>query len=384
MLVIDIAKHCNKELYIGLIDYEKAFDFMNRYLLMKKLMVNRIGSRFLVNLFNSYKQTKYVIKTSNSTLGNEIDTHVGVTQGKSTSANLFSFFISDMHESIEGVNTLDFMDPFNLLQLADDTCMLAANVTSFQKKMEKVFEYSKKKLLKINKKKSKFICMSNTYPTDTIKITEDINIDAIDPIGGYNWLGIWLIPTLEVSKIIEFNLHKKSSNIAKFYAWLEINTETSIIIKIRVLYSCLFASIVYGCEAWVDCKKYAEKLKKIEVKALKSCLGVKQGTTNDIVYQELNQPDIVATIQQRQFNFFKKYLDLHENECISKSLWNLYATLVNHNAPVNIRNYYENLMENSSQANVSERTNKIINSDATMSRTYVDITKCEYSQVSNI
>ena len=195
------------------------------------------------------------------------------------------------------------------------------------------------------------------------------------------WVSIWLIPTLEVSKIIEFNLHKKSSNIAKFYAWLEINTETSIIIKIRVLYSCLFASIVYGCEAWVDCKKYAEKLKKIEVKALKSCLGVKQGTTNDIVYQELNQPDIVATIQQRQFNFFKKYLDLQENECISKSLWNLYATLVNHNAPVNIRNYYENLMENSSQANVSERRNKIINSDATMSTTYVNITKCEYSQV---
>ena len=121
MLVIDIAKHCNKELYIGLIDYEKAFDFMNRYLLMKKLMVNRIGSRFLVNLFNSYKQTKYVIKTSNSTLGNEIDTNAGVTQGKSTSANLFSFFISDMHESIEGANTLDFLDPFNLLQLADDT-----------------------------------------------------------------------------------------------------------------------------------------------------------------------------------------------------------------------------------------------------------------------
>ena len=86
-----------------------------------------IGSRYLTNIYNIYKQTNYVIKTSNSTLGSEIATRVGVTEGKSSSAHLFPFFISDMHESIQDGNTSDFMDPYNLLQLADDTCILADN-----------------------------------------------------------------------------------------------------------------------------------------------------------------------------------------------------------------------------------------------------------------
>ena len=381
LLIIDIAKKCKKELYIGLIDYEKAFDFMNRYLLVKMLMDQGIGRGFITNLYNSYKETKYVIKASNSQLGNEMDTNVGLTQGKGSSANLFSFFISDMHECMDSINTSDFMDPHNLFQLADDTCIVAEKSSAFQEKMKSILNYSERKLLKINEKKSKFICMSKTYPTDTIQITKDISIQSIDTKQGYNWLGLWLTPTLDISEIVEFNLHKKSSNIAKFYAWLELNIDTPIIIKIKVLYSCLFASLLYGCEAWGDNRRYADRLMKMELKALKSCLGVKIGTTNDIVYQELNQPDIVATIKQRQYNFFKKYVELQEYECISKSVWNLYGTLVDQNVAGNVKYYYEKLDNNCYQVNMNERKSRILNSLATMSKTYVDNTKCLYSKV---
>ena len=381
LLIIDIAKQRKEGLYIGLIDYEKAFDFMNRYLLMKELIGKGIGSRYLTNIYNIYKQTNYLIKTSNSTLGSEIATRVGVTQGKSSSANLFSLFISDMYESIQDANTSDFMDPYNLLQLADDTCILADNLVSFKKKMEKTFEYSKRKLLRINKKKSKFICMSDEYDADTITITEDTNIGTIDPNEGYNWLGLWLTPTLDISKIIEFNLNKKMSNIAKFYAWLEINIDTPIILKIRVLYSCLFATIIYGCEAWGPNRKYADELKKIETKTRKSCLGVKQGTSNDIIYQELNQPDIVATIKERQFNFYKKYSNLQEHECTSKAIWKLYETLVKHDSPGNIRKYYENLKDKCSNDDITERRNRIMNSQSTMAKTYATKTNLVYSQL---
>ena len=243
--------------------------------------------------------------------------------------------------------------------------------------MEKTFEYTKRKLLRINKKKSKFICMSDEYDADTITITEDTNIGTIDPNEGYNCLGLWLIPTLHISKIIKF----KMSNIAKCYAWLEINTDTPIILKIRVLYSCLFATIIYGCEAWGSNRKYADQLKKIETKTLKSCLGVKQGTSNDIIYQELNQPDIIATIKERQFNFYKKYSNLQEHECTSKAIWKLYETLVKHDSPGNIRKYYENLKDKFSNDDITERRYRIMNSQSTMAKTYANITNLVYSQL---
>ena len=41
-------------------------------------------------------------------------------------------------------------------------------------------------------------------------------------------------------------------NVAKFYSWLEINEDTPFFVKIKVLYTCLFASLLYSVEAWGD------------------------------------------------------------------------------------------------------------------------------------
>ena len=82
---------------IGIIDYEKAFEYVNRYLMVTKMMEEGIGKRYLTSFILSYKKTNYVIKVSADKVGNTIETNTGVTQGKTSSANVFSFFVSDMH-----------------------------------------------------------------------------------------------------------------------------------------------------------------------------------------------------------------------------------------------------------------------------------------------
>ena len=39
----------------------------------------------------------------------------GVTQGKHSSSNFFSVFVSDMHQALDELNAHDYMDPINLL-----------------------------------------------------------------------------------------------------------------------------------------------------------------------------------------------------------------------------------------------------------------------------
>ena len=101
-------------------------------------------------------------------------------------------------------------------------------------------------------------------------------------------------------------LKKKTFNITKFYNWLDMNESAPIILKLIVLYSCMFAAILYSCETWGDLEVITVKLLQLERKALKRCLGVKSGITNDIIYCELNIPDIKASIIHRQFNFITK------------------------------------------------------------------------------
>ena len=52
-----------------------------------------------------------------------------------------------------------------------------------------------------------------------------------------------------------------------------------------------------------------DKLRKIELKALKAILKLKKGTTNDLVYHELRRLDIISKIKDCQYKFFDKLVN---------------------------------------------------------------------------
>ena len=57
-----------------------------------------------------YSFTSYVPKESNTSLGSGIETKRGVTQGKKSSANFFTLYVSDMLDAFREMID-DFMDP---------------------------------------------------------------------------------------------------------------------------------------------------------------------------------------------------------------------------------------------------------------------------------
>ena len=128
----------------------------------------------------------------------------------------------------------------------------------------------------------------------------------------------------------------------------------------------------------------------MERKALKCCLGVKSSVPNDIVYQELNIPDIVAKIMRLQQKFFAKIMMLEPEEAIVRQLLDkfiadeeycsdedsflayylrLQADHMNSNTTAN------NIIEN----NIAERKNKLQNAETTRITTYKEITNLDYN-----
>ncbi len=86
-LLMDIARKCKPTLYVTFIDYQKAYDKVDRYKLMSLLDSKGCGTRFLKALGASMTNSAGVI-------GNEtFSTSAGVRQGASTSCPLFTFFI---------------------------------------------------------------------------------------------------------------------------------------------------------------------------------------------------------------------------------------------------------------------------------------------------
>ena len=221
--------------------------------------------------------------------------------------------------------------------------------------MDLIARYSQEKYLKIHPSKSKYLHITDHAPMSVdIVINEGLTIKPLEDLG-YNWLGFRRCQSNVIPDIINFHFNKKIIHVCTFYSWLDVNRDTPIKIKIVVLYNCLFASLLYSCEVWGEIgDKLAEKVLKIEKKALKSCLGVKISTPDDVIYSELNKADILSTITGRQCKFFNKFISLDASNAISRCIWNVYSNLVYTNTP-NLYTYYSNLQPDNKIRNILER-----------------------------
>ena len=214
-LLLDWAKYRGDSIFVGLLDYEKAFDFVNRNRLIKDMVAKGADRSLVRNIFNMYMKTSYIPQIDRNRMGEEISTMFEVTQGKNSSCDIFSFYTSDMPGCFQNETLGE--DPLShlmkLLQLADDTVTGALSLSSLSDNFGKIFDYSQKKFTKVNYDKTQFMCFSDFLSKDPLRINEDIEIATVDPLEGYPWLGFHLSYTDNIPELVTYNLEKKNVNI---------------------------------------------------------------------------------------------------------------------------------------------------------------------------
>ena len=178
-----------------------------------------------------------------------------------------------------------------------------------------------------------------------------------------------LFMNVSIHKIIDINLNERINNVCKFYAWLEVNVETPIEIKLLVLDNCIFSSILYAVETWDDIGYTEKKLKLIEQKALKAVLKVKKGTSTDLLYNEIKRPDIMARIKDLQWKFYHRVMNLNDDDALVKNFINLC-----NNTP--IIEYYRSLSSTNKANNIRNREQNILDSISPMVKYYASYYKC--------
>ena len=89
-----------KSTYVSFIDFEKAFDWINRDLLLYKLIMNGIDGKFYFAIKSLYCQTSSCVKLNNI-LSSSFNTISGVRQGNNLSPTLFNIFINDLSNELK-------------------------------------------------------------------------------------------------------------------------------------------------------------------------------------------------------------------------------------------------------------------------------------------
>ena len=158
-----------EKLYCCFIDYEKAFDSIDRPLLWHKLFFEKVSSKLVKALKSMYDVVRACIRyKSLHSRARFFNYYTGLKQGDPSYPLLFIMFINDlidnMNSNIEHVFTTDERVLFMVLY-ADGTVVFAKSKETLQSLLHDIELYYGMWGLKVNAKKTKIMIFERSRHT---------------------------------------------------------------------------------------------------------------------------------------------------------------------------------------------------------------------------
>ena len=157
--IIRNRKSKNLDTFCAFIDYQKAFDWVNKDMLLFKLLKffklrGKIYDAIKCLLMNSVAKVRI-----NQMYTDWFSISSGVRQGDTLSPTLFSMYINDLAQGINNLACGIDIDNFQtgILLYADDVVIIAPDEEKLQRQLNFVYQWCQKWRLLINKSKSQVI-----------------------------------------------------------------------------------------------------------------------------------------------------------------------------------------------------------------------------------
>ncbi len=291
-LIIDFARKTKKKLYVVFVDYEKAYDRVNRNTLLNMLAQSGCGRVFLSAVARSITVTRNVLGDC------YFDATAGVRQGGSTSCSLFTFYINVTIQKIAEFGIDGFLGTLHCLLLMDDTVILASSRDAMNRKLLLLMEATKQTDMSVHPTKSKYFAI-NTADHDPF-VLGDVVISYQDV---YTYLGSPISNSSMVKQVAD-HAATKQCHVRKFASFIARNSDAPFEIKRKVWESCLNSALLYSCESWMV--KNLNPVQTQYLSSVKELLGVRMQTPSSLIYIELDIPSVQALVKKRQVDFLSK------------------------------------------------------------------------------
>ena len=185
--------NANKKLYVAMIDFRKAYDYVVRDTLWRKLIQLGVRGKILNIIKSMYKQIESNVKYNNNV--SDSYTHAfGVVQGDCLSSLMFALYVNDIEQVLEtsgfeGI-TIDNLKMFILLY-ADDIALISETEWGLQNGLDILYNYCTSSKLVINTQKSKVLVFKKGRQTCN-STTFMYNNEPLEIVNTFNYLGVVL------------------------------------------------------------------------------------------------------------------------------------------------------------------------------------------------
>ena len=272
-------------IYACYVDFRKAFDLVDRDLLLVRLNKMGIKGRLLVTIQALYKETTGSI-CLNSMLTEWFGTKYGVKEGDNLSPSLFSCFINPLLMEIDkcesGVKYSGFK--ISSLAYADDKKLLSNSETGLQKQISTLERWYHKWTLNINTSKTKVMHFNNNRQILCTRYRLRINDQDLETVKKYKYLGIVVDSHLKFNEAIEVlcvsvgrglgSLINKIQNLKNLDYGLYTKLYNSCVTPIMDYRSCCWYGITASNTKGIDDVQYQAMRYFLGVNRFTSMLGM--------------------------------------------------------------------------------------------------------------
>jgi exonuclease III len=318
-------------LFVGMVDFKKAFNFINRSILFYKLIKSGLQGRCINVLKNMYSQIKAKVKIG-IWLYDWIKDDCGTNQGGPLSPSMFRKLLIDLRNFLKSKHGIVITDGEILLHIlwADDLLLVADSPQGLQAQFDGLYAFCSKFQLIVNTVKTKVLVFGCKDGSSVAKFNFVFNGKEIEVCNSYKYLGAIFSTTKDCRGNIFKNMVNYTVDQA-LKACFSVLRKCSAVGKIspkiglHMFDACVLPILNYACEIWGQGKEFVN-IERIQLKFIKMLLGVKSSTATYAVYAETGRypiyiKQIICTVK---FYFRLQNLD---NSMIVKKIFNMLKDL---------------------------------------------------------
>ena len=300
-LLIEKLRQNNEEAYVTFIDYSKAFDSVIHEQLFDIMEKMGFPSHLTSLISSLYKDQKATIRWNNAN-SDFFNIEKGVRQGCILSPHLFNIYTEHTMRmsEIEGMGIAIGDRNLTNLRYADDTALLADNITSMKRILHRVDTAGKKAGLELNAKKTKVMQLNNEK-THSIRL----NKTDLENVEDFKYLGSIKSHDGSCNKDIRTRLGMAKHRMTQLNK-LWKNRGIPLDLKVKILKVLVWPVCIYGCEAWTLKKADEKKIQAAEMWFYRRLLRIKwtDKRTNQSILDQLKTSRLLLNeINKRKLKY---------------------------------------------------------------------------------
>ena len=322
--------------FLAFVDYKKAFDSVDRSLLLYKLLEIGIHGNFFNAISAMFSNPRARVILNDFTT-NYFDCPIGVKQGDCISATLFAIYINDLAKEIKnckvGIDLSEILDGesvhnipesllfINILLYADDIVCIADNEQDMQELLGIVESWCTRWRLEVNLTKTNIMHVRPSRKPQS-KFTFLFNWRPIDYCKNYKYLG------MTINEFLDYNYTTETLSDAAGRALSSIFCKTikhgglPYVTYTTLIESCINSIAHYSSEVW-GFKSYDSCL-KLHLRAARFFLGLPKNAPIPAILKDIDWLQPIYNTQIKMIRQLHRIIKM-ENSRLTKVifLWDL-------------------------------------------------------------